>query len=262
MLLRKSNAKGKYNSKIAFEKKLEKLSKSKAKGNSKVNFRKLTAENLTLREVAVCDKVLRIHLRKENLKSAYKGTSAELNIFNKESTVDKKPLRHSNKTTTNTKQPTTLTYNKSSPRKMVINNGKVSKHDPDDIFIKKLKAKQNGKIYYLKQVPYKSISEGKLNYKFHQLVNDVKNMQLPTPLWKIKVIIRHNKIAAIIFTNKAELERSLSFNSDDDKYHIIIDNKPALLLGSPGRVNSCNEIEVLLNIMENIDKNNSMIMYK
>lgn len=145
---------------------------------------------------------------------------------------------------------------------MVVNNGKVSKYDPDDYFIKKLKSKANGQMFFLKQCPYKPTSEGKLNYKFHQLVNDVKNMQLPTPLWKIKVIIRHNKIAAIIFTNKAELERSLSFNSDDEKYHIVIDNKPAFLLGSPGKVNSCNEIEVLLSIMENIEKDSYMIMYK
>uniref|UniRef100_A0A6P7H1E4 Uncharacterized protein LOC114349160 n=1 Tax=Diabrotica virgifera virgifera TaxID=50390 RepID=A0A6P7H1E4_DIAVI len=151
------------------------------------------------------------------------------------------------------------TEQEANDKAMVVSNGRVTKCNLEDYFMKKLKTKH--KIFYLKVAKSAAVGEGKLNYKFHQLVNDVKNMQLPTPSWKIKVIIRHNKIASIIFTNKAELERSVCFNSDDDKYHLVINNKPALLLGSPGKVDSCNDIEVLLSIVDTIQHDSSMIMF-
>ncbi|XP_023023310.2 uncharacterized protein isoform X1 [Leptinotarsa decemlineata] len=119
-----------------------------------------------------------------------------------------------------------------------------------------------GQRFYLKFATPKPLEQGRLGYDFHSLVADVKTLQLPGPTWKIKVIIKHNRIAALIFTNKMDPERSVSFNSDSDKYDIVIDNMPVLLLGSPETVASSTDIEVLLDIIENIEPTNPMIKYK
>ncbi|XP_072382651.1 uncharacterized protein [Diabrotica undecimpunctata] len=265
---------------------------------------KFTVKNVTLKEVAVDNKLLRIPLHRSSLegfgtikavknqkktKPKDKNSLSEVKKLNSEkhnsalrsqNTINKsgqKPIKINplNKTKSfpnsirSKKSSLKLDKNsfkinlpiqqKENNKAMVVSNGKVTKCNPEEYFMKKLKTKH--KIFYLKVAKSPPAGEGKLNYKFHQLVNDVKNMQLPTPSWKIKVIIRHNKIASIIFTNKAELERSVCFNSDDDKYHIVINNKPALLLGSPGKVDSCNDIEVLLSIVDTIQQDSSMIMF-
>lgn len=116
--------------------------------------------------------------------------------------------------------------------------------------------------FYLKFKEEKNPSGGSFNYKFQKLVTDVKNMNLPTVTWKIKVIIRQNKISAISFTNKQTLERSVTFASETERYRIVIDNKSALLLGSPKTIDSPEDIEILLDILENIDANSPVILFR
>lgn len=116
--------------------------------------------------------------------------------------------------------------------------------------------------YYLKFNKEKILTEGRFNYKFQKLVTDVKNMNLPSVRWKIKVIIRQNKISAITFTNKQELERSVTFASEKDKYKLLIDNKSAYLLGSPETIDSPEDIEILLEILEQLDSDSPIILYR
>lgn len=117
-------------------------------------------------------------------------------------------------------------------------------------------------IYYLKFKREKGFSEGRFNYKFQQLVTDVKNMNLPSVAWKIKVIIRQNKISAITFTNKQELERSVTFSLETDHYKLMIDNKRAHLLGSPTTIDTPGDIEILLDILEHIESSSPIILYR
>lgn len=117
-------------------------------------------------------------------------------------------------------------------------------------------------IYYLKFKREKSFSVGHFNYKFQQLVTDVKNMNLPSGAWKIKVIIRQNKISAITFTNKQELERSVTFSLETDYYKLLVDNKLAHLLGSPETIDTPEDIEILLDILEHIDSSSPIILYR
>ncbi|XP_030767795.1 uncharacterized protein LOC115891483 [Sitophilus oryzae] len=116
--------------------------------------------------------------------------------------------------------------------------------------------------YYLKFGMVKHPQDGKLKYSFDALVKDIKNMKLPSPTWKIKVVVRSNKISSIIFTNKCVLERTVTFNAKSEYYLVVIENKPAILLGSPGMVVCIEDIEILLNIMHTINAKNPMIYYK
>lgn len=116
--------------------------------------------------------------------------------------------------------------------------------------------------YYLKFQREKTISEGCLNYPFQKLVTDVKNLNLPSATWKIKVIIKQNKISAITFTNKQELERSVTFSSEIAAYKLRIDNKLACLLGSPETIDTPMDIEILLDIVETLDSSSPVIFYR
>lgn len=116
--------------------------------------------------------------------------------------------------------------------------------------------------YYLKFQRDKTISEGRLNYPFQKLVTDVKNLNLPSATWKIKVIIKQNKISAITFTNKQELERSVTFSSEIAAYKLKIDNKLACLLGSPETIDTPMDIEILLDIVESLDSSSPVIFYR
>ncbi|KAL1509820.1 hypothetical protein ABEB36_004500 [Hypothenemus hampei] len=116
--------------------------------------------------------------------------------------------------------------------------------------------------YFLKMSPLKHPEDGKLNYPFETLVKDIKNMKLPSPTWKIKVVVKSNKISSIIFTNKCVLERTVSFNAKSDFYQVVIENRPAILLGSPNELTSVEDIEILLNIIHTINAKNPMVYYK
>lgn len=116
--------------------------------------------------------------------------------------------------------------------------------------------------YFLKFPPYRYPDEGTLDYSFQKLVTDVKHMKLPAPSWKIKVIIRQGKISAVTFTNKLTLERCVGFSVNNNNYRVTIDNKPALLLGSPNHIQTSEDLEILLDIVQNIDSKNPMVFYK
>ncbi|XP_060531117.1 uncharacterized protein LOC132705061 [Cylas formicarius] len=120
----------------------------------------------------------------------------------------------------------------------------------------------NKPTYYLSFPRVKHPEDGRLNYAFETLVKDIKNMKLPSASWKIKVIVRNNKISAIIFTNKCVLERTVTFSAKSELFEIVIENKPAILLGCPPTVECINDIEVLLNIIHTISANNPMVFYK
>ncbi|CAG9762216.1 unnamed protein product [Ceutorhynchus assimilis] len=116
--------------------------------------------------------------------------------------------------------------------------------------------------YFLKMGVPKEKEDGLLKYPFESLVKDIKNMKLPSTTWKIKVVVKNNKIASIIFTNKCVLERTVSFDAVNPHYEIVIENKPAILLGSPNDVGGVEDIEILLNIIHTIDAKDCMIFYK
>nr|CAH7760184.1 unnamed protein product [Callosobruchus chinensis] len=123
----------------------------------------------------------------------------------------------------------------------------------------------NEGMYYLKIRNNRHISDLEhdlFNFKFSELVTQVKDVKLPSPTWKIKVMVKKGKVTSIIFTNKLELERSVSFYADKDNYKIVINNKPAALLGSPGLLNDLEDTEILLDIIQNIDPCSSIILYK
>ncbi|KAJ8927094.1 hypothetical protein NQ314_020366 [Rhamnusium bicolor] len=161
----------------------------------------------------------------------------------------------------------------STPMRSII-NGTITKVKPDEslqlhreiLFVKQYKnahpSQKPDQKYYLRFPYHRYHDDGRLSYAFQKLVTDVKHMKLPAPSWKIKVIIRQGKISAITFTNKLELERCISFSVNSDRYRITIDNRPALLLGSPDSVNNARELEILLDIVQNIDSGNPMIFYK
>lgn len=134
------------------------------------------------------------------------------------------------------------------------------------LFVKNLKPEPqwrgSNKTYFLKFCPYRYPDDGTLDYSFQKLVTDVKNMKLPAPSWKIKVVIRQGKISAVTFTNKLTPERCVGFFANSDKYKITIDNRPALLLGSPDHVRTSEDLEILLDIIQNIDSKNPMVFYK
>lgn len=79
MHLRKARRKGKFNSKVAFENKLAKLNTPQT---TKVQISrkkgKFTAEKVTLREIALNNKILRLHLVRENLKGNFHITTYKL----------------------------------------------------------------------------------------------------------------------------------------------------------------------------------------
>lgn len=79
MHLRKARRKGKFNSKVAFENKLAKLNTPQT---TKVQISrkkgKFTAEKVTLREIALNNKILRLHLVRENLKGNFYITTYKL----------------------------------------------------------------------------------------------------------------------------------------------------------------------------------------
>lgn len=116
--------------------------------------------------------------------------------------------------------------------------------------------------YFLKMATQKHPCDGKLKYSFDALVKDIKNMKLPSPTWKIKVVVKSSKIASIIFTNKCVLERTVSFNAKSEYYEMVIENRPAILLGSPNIVSCVEDIEILLNIIHTISAKNPMVYYK
>ncbi|XP_018563730.1 uncharacterized protein LOC108905382 isoform X2 [Anoplophora glabripennis] len=134
------------------------------------------------------------------------------------------------------------------------------------LFVKNYKNAQQwnktDKTFFLKFAPYRYPEDGTLDYSFQKLVTDVKHMKLPAPSWKIKVIIKQGKISAVTFTNKLTPERCVGFSANSDKYKITIDNKPALLLGSPEHVATSEDLEILLDIIQNIDSKNPMVFYK
>lgn len=116
--------------------------------------------------------------------------------------------------------------------------------------------------YFLKMHALKHPQDGKLKYPFDTLVKDIKNMKLPSATWKIKVVVKSNKIASIIFTNKCVLERTVTFNAKSEFFEIVIENRPAILLGSPAIVSCIEDIETLLNIIHTISDKNPMVYYK
>lgn len=152
---------------------------------------------------------------------------------------------------------------KKKDQKRVIKNSSVINKD-----VKKRSDTKNSPnmvksaTFYLQFTSEKGITEGKFNYKFQKLISDVKNMTLPSATWKIKVIIKQNKISAITFTNKQELERSVTFSAEAEKYRVIIDKKSAHLLGSPETIDSPEDIEILLDIIEHLDSASPVILYR
>ncbi|XP_066141450.1 uncharacterized protein [Euwallacea fornicatus] len=120
----------------------------------------------------------------------------------------------------------------------------------------------NEPTFFLKMTPQRHTDDGKLKYPFDTLVKDIKNMKLPSPTWKIKVVVKSNKIASIIFTNKCVLERTVSFNAKSEYYEVMIENRPAILLGAPNEVICVEDIEILLNIIHTISAKNPMVCYK
>lgn len=180
-------------------------------------------------------------------------------------TLNRKNLM-SSKTFDKSKFKIRLSPKNKSDKKKVTNNNE-SKKRPDKLHSqmigpKTVENKYGTSTYYLKFKREKAISEGRLNYQFQKLVTDVKNMNLPSPTWKIKVIIKQNKISAITFTNKQELERSVTFSSEIDKYKLQIHSKPAVLLGSPQTIETPEDIEILLDIVETIDSSSPIILYR
>lgn len=147
---------------------------------------------------------------------------------------------------------------KEAPSSKVKRNGHMPVHQ-EILYVRQA---SNTLGYYLKTPTYRHPCDGKLKYKFQTLVTDMRTLKLPSPTWKIKVIVRQNNVSGVTVTNKAELERSLSFYADRNDYCIKIDNKFAYLLGSPGELCSKNDIEILLDIIEGIDPKNPMILFK
>lgn len=134
--------------------------------------------------------------------------------------------------------------------------GSQKKLEKDDIEL------QGTGVYYLKFKKESAIPEGRLNFKFEKLITDVKNIKLPSDMWKIKVIIKQNKISAITFTNKQELERSVTFSLRTDRYKLLINNKVSHLLASPETIDTSEDIEVLLEIIEHLDAESPIIFYR
>lgn len=147
-----------------------------------------------------------------------------------------------------------------------LQSKKSMKLQREILFVKNLKNKHpwdsSNKTYFLKFCPYRYPEDGTLDYSFQKLITDVKSMKLPAPSWKIKVIIRQGKISAVSFTNKLIPERCVGFFANNNKYNITIDDRPALLLGSPDHIRTSEDLEILLDIIQNIDSKNPMVLYK
>lgn len=124
------------------------------------------------------------------------------------------------------------------------------------------KSKIEDITYFLLIPEEESPQEGRLNYDFNILVKDVKTMKLPSPEWRIKIMIKKQAITGIVFTDKKESERSVTFSSKLDTYKISIDKKTVILLGSPPTINSIQDVESLLEIMEHISSDDPMLLYK
>ncbi|CAH0560329.1 unnamed protein product [Brassicogethes aeneus] len=251
--------------------------------------RQCTAYNTAVDEVPINKKVLRVLLNDAELKVKL-AKENQRTLKNKKfgkishhANSVKKRTSNQLKNSENIRHQSKRVFMNRMDLKEKINNkfqtfdsSRLNKNEQEDVFDyenfeltpvhiipkRKLPVYSRTSYYYLNMPKMVECQEGMLNYDFNKLVKDVKTMKLPAPEWRIKIMVKKKAITGIVFTDKKELERCVTFSLKSANYKIMIDNKPVLLMGAPITINSVAELEVLLDIVASIPCDDQMLMYK
>lgn len=111
-------------------------------------------------------------------------------------------------------------------------------------------------------VPTNTISPKDDSISFEDLHKNVRAVKLPTKNWKIKMFMTENKKPLkIVFTNKDENERCVSFSYCSEGFVITFSGYTVSLLGAPKFVTSVDDISILLSIVDKISVIDPVLEY-
>lgn len=130
--------------------------------------------------------------------------------------------------------------------------------EKDGIAYKPRKPKYE-KYYWLDIPRPKPFETRTLAYSFDSLVKDVRHMKLPNLEWKIKIMVHKQEIVSVSIMKKGDIERSVNVFSKNLTFELVIGSRKVLLLGSPVTINSIKDLEVLLDILNEIPSDSSLL---
>lgn len=97
---------------------------------------------------------------------------------------------------------------------------------------------------------------------FEELHKNVRAVKLPTKNWKIKMFMTEKKKPLkIVFTNKEENERCVSFSYCSHDFVITFSGYTVNLIGAPRIVESVDDISILLSIVNKISVIDPILEY-
>lgn len=97
---------------------------------------------------------------------------------------------------------------------------------------------------------------------FEDLHKNVRAVKLPTKSWKIKMFMTEKKKPLkIVFTNKEENERCVSFSYCSEDFVISFSGYTVNLLGAPKYVATVEDISILLSIIDKINVIDPVLEY-
>lgn len=97
---------------------------------------------------------------------------------------------------------------------------------------------------------------------FETLHKNVRAVKLPSKNWKIKMFLTEKKKPLkIVFTNKDENERCVSFSYCSEDFVITFSGYTVNLLGAPKRVSSVDDISILLSIIDKVSVIDPILEY-
>ncbi|KAK9875819.1 hypothetical protein WA026_009606 [Henosepilachna vigintioctopunctata] len=122
-------------------------------------------------------------------------------------------------------------------------------------------AKEFETYFWLELPKSKAVEPRKLAYQFENLVSEVKHMKLPSSEWKIKIMVHKQEMVSVSFNKKQTPEKSVSVNAKSSVCDIFINSKKLILMGSPIYIYSIKDLEVLLDIVNDVDPESSLVQY-
>lgn len=108
----------------------------------------------------------------------------------------------------------------------------------------------------------------KVEFGFHTIVSEINTIALPSDLWSAHVSVS-SRNSQVTFTRvvqavsdcvPVECDRSVKFLGGKN-YHVKMNNRAVEFIGSPKTVESLNEIEILLQIVNDITINDQVVRY-
>lgn len=161
-------------------------------------------------------------------------------------------------------------HNKRTKTKTIANSqipktsdSRNKKSQPTKQIVQKTEATQEYVYYTLLMYDIQETNQTttKTRIRFEKLLKLVQEIKLPSPQWKIKVVVKQHTIGHIAFSNKAKCERCVHFYRHTGEYQITFGGIKVVLIGIPQVLSTLYQLNILLDIVHNICENDPILEY-